>query len=230
MREKLEQHGDRVFLTHELLEMMLYNMIPYRDTNPPAKLLLKKFGSLDGVLSADAEELMTVDGIGKRTAEMLSALGDFSDALFSNDGIRDEFVEFTDYANTGKYISKKIGTSDVPTVLLLLFNNRMELISEVVICNTDFASAAVRADAFVNAAVHFGAASVIIAHSHPYGAPYPTIGDIETNKPIVSALNRIGVSVVEHYIVTGKAFIGIMNHLNTSFFQDNTEGWGNDGE
>ena len=34
MREKLVRAGDVAFNTYELLEMLLYYVIPYKDTNP----------------------------------------------------------------------------------------------------------------------------------------------------------------------------------------------------
>ena len=34
MRDKFIRHGADVFDTHELLEMLLYYVIPYKDTNP----------------------------------------------------------------------------------------------------------------------------------------------------------------------------------------------------
>ena len=37
MRDKLTLHGQFIFDTYELLEMLLYQTIPYRDTNPIAK-------------------------------------------------------------------------------------------------------------------------------------------------------------------------------------------------
>ena len=34
MRSKLITHGQRIFDTYELLEMLLYHTVPYKDTNP----------------------------------------------------------------------------------------------------------------------------------------------------------------------------------------------------
>jgi DNA repair protein RadC len=52
MRRKFFDYGDEIFDTYELLEMLLYTVIPVTDTNPLAKRLLAVFGGLDGVLSA----------------------------------------------------------------------------------------------------------------------------------------------------------------------------------
>ena len=43
MRRKFLSYGPRIFDTYELLEMLLYYAIPYKDTNPIAKRLLMEF-------------------------------------------------------------------------------------------------------------------------------------------------------------------------------------------
>ena len=49
-------------------------MIPRGNTNEIAHELLKKFGSIYGVLSADISSLLEVDGIGARVADFLHNL------------------------------------------------------------------------------------------------------------------------------------------------------------
>ena len=68
MRTKLMESGERVFADHELLEVLLYYAIPRRDTNELAHRLLEQFGSLQGVLSASAQELACVKGVGEYAA------------------------------------------------------------------------------------------------------------------------------------------------------------------
>ncbi|MBP5610265.1 MAG: hypothetical protein J6X72_02870 [Clostridia bacterium] len=52
MREKYARAGADAFLPHELLELLLFYAVPYRDTNPTAHRLIERFGSLSGVLEA----------------------------------------------------------------------------------------------------------------------------------------------------------------------------------
>ena len=96
MRSKLVSHGRRIFDTYELLEMLLYQVIPYKDTNPISKNLLYAFGDLDGVLSASCEELTSVCGIGDRAAEYISLVGRLSD-IIGAEIVADGGRNFSDY-------------------------------------------------------------------------------------------------------------------------------------
>lgn len=49
---------------YEFLELVLFRSIPRRDVKPIAKALIARFGSFAEVISAPAERLLEVDGIG----------------------------------------------------------------------------------------------------------------------------------------------------------------------
>ena len=61
-------------LEQELLEYILFNAIPRRNTNDIAHRLLSRFETINGVLSATEEELCEVDGIGENAAAFLLCL------------------------------------------------------------------------------------------------------------------------------------------------------------
>lgn len=63
------------FYDYELLELLLFSFIPRRDTKPIAHALLRAFGSIKNVFSASVEELMTVEGVGKKTAQNIALNG-----------------------------------------------------------------------------------------------------------------------------------------------------------
>ncbi len=60
---------------HELLEILLFNAIPRKNTNEIAHRLLSRFGSIESVLNRELSELVSVEGIGKSTAIYLKTLG-----------------------------------------------------------------------------------------------------------------------------------------------------------
>jgi len=63
IRERFLAGDPSSFSEEALLELLLTYAIPQRDTQPLAKKLLIKFGSLDSVLSADIDALCGVEGI-----------------------------------------------------------------------------------------------------------------------------------------------------------------------
>ena len=71
--EKLK-NGDNLF-EHEILEMLLFNAYPRKNTNPIAHELLSRFPGIGAVLSASYDELVSVPGVGEQVALYLMCLG-----------------------------------------------------------------------------------------------------------------------------------------------------------
>ena len=74
MYDKLK--NDDGLFDHELLEILLFNALPRKNTNPIAHELLDTFGSLAGVLAADTEKLKAVNGVGENVALYLKCIGE----------------------------------------------------------------------------------------------------------------------------------------------------------
>ena len=215
MRDKLFSYGGRVMQNYELLEMLLFYVIPCKNTNPLAKRLMLKFGDLDGVFSASARELCEVEGVGKGVAEFLKSVAD----LISEN--KDEIIDdsFDDYDKVGKFLVEKLSGEREYKTVMLVFDNRMNLLDYKVLYDLEYSSGAVRTEAFIDFAVKTRAAVAITAHNHPYGPLFPTVGDMATNNAVSTALNMSGINHVEHYIVSGNRFLGITNQLCLSLVQ-----------
>lgn len=219
MRNKFARNGARVFDTYELLEMLLYHVMPYKDTNPMAKSLISAFGNIDGVFSASREELMRVPGIGEGIADFILSVGAITniDEVFSlhKKGIYD------DYKRTAEMIREYFANEEDSdyTVAIFLFDSGMHLLSAKTLYKLDYASGAVVPKPFIDSAVSSRATVAITAHTHKHGPLFPTIGDMETNKLISTSFVDMGVTHAEHFIVSGQRYVGIMKHLNMAFCQ-----------
>ena len=207
MRRKFLSYGPRIFDTYELLEMLLYYVIPYKDTNPIAKRLLMEFGSLEGVLTASPEELARVSGIGERAAELLTAVGGAADALwldFSSDA-----VVYNDYDRAGRRMAEYFKDNKKRAVAIMLLDNGMRERATITLYDDVFyGSAAVKAAPFINEAILAGASVVITAHNNPFGPAVATDSDMETNRMIDMALEQAGIAVAEHYVISGDKYLG----------------------
>lgn len=104
LRQRFDQVGLDGFSEHEILELILFQVIPRRDTNPLAHELINHFGNLAEVLDASKDELMQVPGVGEAVASFL--------CLFSavnhwqrKQGEKPEKVILNTSAKAGSYLS-----------------------------------------------------------------------------------------------------------------------------
>ncbi len=212
MRSKLKQHGPRIFDTYELLEMLLYYCIPYKDTNPIAKRLLAAFGSLDGVLSAPPEELALVDGIGIKCAEFINRVGN----IFAEENRSYEAAGkiFDDYYVVGDYLVDHFRENE-SKICIMLFDNAMRLIKLKDIPGHKFGSAAVRPKYFIDAVLETDASIAILAHVNEHGPLFPTESDMATGRMLREELRAIGVVIAEQYVICGNKYIGVKKDVIT---------------
>ena len=67
IREQYKIHGAEAFLDHQFLELLLTYAIPRKDTNELAHCCCwSRFGSLEGVVTAEVAQLLLVEGVGER--------------------------------------------------------------------------------------------------------------------------------------------------------------------
>ena len=74
MYDRFIREGFDHFEPHQIVEFLLFFSIPRRDTNPAAHRLVNKFGGVAYVLEAEPEEMVEVEGIGEKSAELFSLL------------------------------------------------------------------------------------------------------------------------------------------------------------
>src|SRR5260370_2464893 len=72
LRQRLLDGGAEALPDYELLEFLLCTAQPRGDMKPLAKGLLKRFGSLAGVLSAEPHSLPAIAGIGAASVAALN--------------------------------------------------------------------------------------------------------------------------------------------------------------
>lgn len=76
MRERFNKNGFSEYHSHEVLEQVLFEVIPRCNTNETGHLLINKFGSVENVLHASPKDLEKIDGVGPKSAEYLASLFD----------------------------------------------------------------------------------------------------------------------------------------------------------
>ncbi len=194
LSEGLEGFEDR-----EILEYMLFYVLPRVDTRPVAHRLLDAFGSLSGVLEASAYDLEQIEGVGERTAAYLSAFPEvFRAYRRSRMGDRPSIKSVKDACEfAGSLLLGK--AYEQFYVVWLDTQNRVihfERLSE-----GGSSESPIYLNKLAAGALRHKAVKGIVAHNHPGGDPAPSKADISVTMDIAKALGTLGVELLDHIIV-----------------------------
>ena len=216
MRERFLQFGADAMQTHELLEILLYFILPQKDTNPLSHALLNRFGSLKGIYEASREELLSVSGVGERVADMLLSSLHAAEKLVYAPEWENKGEQFDDYGRLGAHLVSYFSKTKEATTVAVLLDAKMRLIEIFEVAKLDFGSAGVRAAGIAAQAAKLSASIVVLAHNHPFGPVYPTHADIVSLALIDGELTGSGIFLLEHYIVSGRSFVGYHKRFSSN--------------
>lgn len=187
---------------HEVLEIILFSVIPRRDTNAIAHRLIRTFGSLTKVFSASAEELVSVEGVGKRTAGEILALGRVIE-LVGNKPKEDTSVWYSVYSKKNELIEMFKNEREEKFVLILLNARRKKITSfEYEDKHGDSVSAEI--PEIARAIALHKPKYAMIAHNHPSYNPNPSKSDDLATMKINLLCSMHGVILTDHVIVSGE--------------------------
>ncbi len=185
LRKRFESAGLDSFLEHEILELLLTYCITRKDTKPLAWALLKKFGSLSGVLDATPSELEEVAGIGRQSTVFIKLIRAV---------MRTYFLEEIKKR-------KEITTPEND----LTTRNAVIGVERLSVGTIDRASIAPRK--IIEQALKRRAAALIFVHNHPSGEPEPSAEDRELTETLSQIASPLGIAVLDHIVVgKGKFF------------------------
>ena len=164
LRARLIADSDGL-LDHELIEYLLALAIPRRDTKGLAKQLIREFGGLSGLLVADAESLMRVEGMGEGAAAAIKIAQAAATRM-----LRDRIVERPLLANWQAlldYLRADMAHGTIERVRVLHLNTRNMLIRDEEVSRGSIDEAAVYAREIVRRALEISSAGLILVHNHP---------------------------------------------------------------
>jgi len=162
LRDRLLAGGADALADYELLEFLLYSAQPRGDTKPLAKALLKRFGSLPGVLSADPAALTAVDGVGDASAASLLAVR--SAALrFLRAEVRERPV-MSSWQAVLDYLNAQAGFAEVEEFRLLFLDRKNALLQDEQQHRGTVDHTPVYPREVVKRALELGASAIIMVH------------------------------------------------------------------
>lgn len=185
---------------YELLELLLFGAKPRGDVKPLAKRLLKRFGSLDGVIHADISELRQVDEVGDAVISCLKATEEAAQRLVKAPAKERPIIQ--SWTALLDYCRLAMGKKKIEEFRILFLNHKNALIHDEVQQRGTVNHTPVYPREVVKRALELGASAIILAHNHPSGDPTPSQADIDMTKKIATAAQAVGIPVHDHLIIT----------------------------
>lgn len=199
LRARFLKGGSAALADYELLELILFMVIPRRDTKPLAKSLLTQFGSFAGVLHATPEALISF-GLSENVATALKAIEASSLFMLKQDvmnkPVLNSWTKLTDYIRAGMAHETK------EHFRLLFLNKKNELIGDEVQQSGTVDHTPAYPREIMKRALEVGATAIILVHNHPSGDPTPSKPDIEMTREIIAAGKPFSIVIHDHIIVS----------------------------
>ena len=199
MKERLLCGGLDSFSDHEIVELLLFYALPYRNTNDLAHLLVAQFGGWTQVLDAAYEDLVTVPGVTPHVATLLTLAGQTARRyqrdvtglvrqLYDADMVADHVIPW--------FLGRK-----EESVVLVSLDNKRKLLNTTRIFVGSVNSAQFNIRLAVQQALRDNATQVVLAHNHPNGYAFPSEADVTTTQFVQEVFAPLDIRLVDHLIV-----------------------------
>ena len=204
-RERVRQKFARTlsfqsFSDHEMIELLLYYVIPRADINELSHSLVKKFGGFSGVLNAPFSELAACKGVGEQAALYLKMLMRLcakynvemqKKILVSNSEVLEDYIVYQFSGETEEcaklILVDKHGQLSAPHDIGRGLPDRMVLDLK-------------RAMNIITASL---SKNIIVAHNHTNGDAAPSQNDIVVTRRLRQMIEPIGVHLIDHFVICG---------------------------
>lgn len=199
LRARFKESGDTALADYELLELLLFRLIPRRDTKPIAKALIARFGTLGGVLGAPAPLLTEVKGVGEAVASDLKLIGAAAHRMLKSE-LKGKQV-LASWSSVIDYCHAAMAYEAREQFRILFLDKRNALIADEVQGRGTVDHTPVYTREVVKRALELSATALILVHNHPSGDPTPSRADIDMTKMIIESAKPLGITVHDHIII-----------------------------
>ena len=206
VRQKFLENGINAFQAYEVLEYMLFMLIPQRDVKPIAKALIERFKNVSGVFGASHQELVDF-GLTSRIAADILFLKEMMQ--FWQQEKLHTLPALQSTKDTVLYLQAKIGSNPKETLVVFYLNSIKKVVGVWEVEGT-VNNAAVPIREISERALLYHATAVILAHNHPSGSCRPSQADVDFTKSVYNALDLFDITLLDHLIITKNAHFSLL--------------------
>ena len=213
LQERYLSCGYKSLADYEIIEFLLFLIIPRRDTKALAKELLEKFSTIEGIFEADSKELKSIKGLGEVSTTYLKFIGDLFSYYYEEkilNGKEKDIISIRSKNQLLNYLRKNIGISKIEEFKVLFLNSNNEVLGVETLFQGTIDKSAVYPRKILERVLFYNARSIIFAHNHPSGNTSPSSKDIEITKMMKEFFKMVDVSVLDHIIISKDSYFSFL--------------------
>jgi DNA repair protein RadC len=199
LRARFRKSGTDGMHETEVLELLLTYALARKDVKPHARKLIKRFGSLSGVLDASQTELESVLHIGPITSTLIRLVKEMG-SLYLAERMKQKDVLSSPQAVLD-FARMKLSGLPHEAFMVVFLNTKNKVLDHKIIQEGTVDRAAVYPRRIIEDALSRHASSVILVHNHPSGDAQPSAEDKQLTRDLIEAARTIDLRVLDHLIV-----------------------------
>jgi DNA repair protein RadC len=205
-REKLVTQGPEALSIQELLAVVLTTGTTKEDVVEMSHRIIREYGEKSILAERDATKLSKDMDIPMGKSCIIVAVGELGRRMY--DRTQSGFTVIRSAADAYAYLQDM---RNLPKEHLrgLYLNSHNRLIRDEVISIGTINSSIIHPREVFRPAIECNAAAVVLAHNHPSGESKPSDEDVEITAQLVQAGKILGITVLDHVIITRDAFTSV---------------------
>lgn len=196
---------------YELLEMILFSVIPRKDVKPLAKELLTRFGSLADLINTDKEKLLNIKGTNDNLYINFVIMRELTNRMLKQKVINQNVI--SSWSILIDYLKATMGNMKTEQFRILFLNKKNVLIADEVLSQGTIDQATIYPREIIKRALFNEAGAIILVHNHPSGVSKPSNTDIKLTHKIVETCANVNISVHDHVIIAANEYFSFKSNM-----------------
>ncbi|WP_375318968.1 RadC family protein [Candidatus Tisiphia endosymbiont of Oplodontha viridula] len=196
---------------YELLEMILFSVIPRKDVKPLAKELLTRFGSLADLVNTDKEKLLNIKGTNDNLYINFVIMRELTNRILKQKVINQNVI--SSWSILIDYLKATMGNMKTEQFRILFLNKKNVLIADEVLSQGTIDQATIYPREIIKRALFNEAGAIILVHNHPSGVSKPSNTDIKLTHKIVETCANVNISVHDHVIIAANEYFSFKSNM-----------------
>ena len=199
LRARFLSGGHKAMPEYELLELVLFDAIPRIDVKPLAKRLLAAFGDLNGVVAANEQQILRIEGATAKVFLQLRIAEAMAHRMGQSRILNREVL--SSWSEVIAYCRTTMANRKTEQFRILFLDRKNVIVADEEQAAGTVDHVPVYPREVARRALELSASAIILVHNHPSGDPTPSREDIEMTRRIVAACAALDIVIHDHMII-----------------------------